>query len=339
MVMKKIRSLITLPFFLLPCLAGAQLPDSLSACLDSAITHAQRYSLYRNRVNWDAVREGMFWRAGLAANPMDLRESFWYMLEELNDIHARFFYQNQIIAWYHGEPSPHQATIDPKVWTAIQSGKQKFQFALLPNQTGYLRVVGMPVGDNVQLAAPIRAALCTLLDQGARRWIIDLRYNGGGNMFPMLAGLAPLIGEGDVGGSLDGSANRFSTWTLHEGDVHYNGIRNVDMENPCLADSTVKVAVLTSRYTVSSGEVVAVALKGRPNTRFFGEPTAGFTSETDLTLLPTGVTMSIGVGYFMDRQGRVYTEPVPVDEAAGFVPDAEPEKDTALNKAMDWLGR
>jgi len=32
-------------------------------------------------------------------------------------------------------------------------------------------------------------------------WIVDLRGNGGGNMWPMLAGVGPVLGEGVVGSS------------------------------------------------------------------------------------------------------------------------------------------
>jgi carboxyl-terminal processing protease len=32
-------------------------------------------------------------------------------------------------------------------------------------------------------------------------WIVDLRANGGGNMWPMIAGLGPIIGEGTLGGT------------------------------------------------------------------------------------------------------------------------------------------
>ena len=69
--MKKIRTLLLLTFFLPPVFSAAQLPDSLKACLDSAILHAQYISLYRNGVNWDDVRElagGFFGnRAGYAS--------------------------------------------------------------------------------------------------------------------------------------------------------------------------------------------------------------------------------------------------------------------------------
>ncbi len=335
--MKKIRTLLLLTFFLPPVFSAAQLPDSLKACLDSAILHAQYISLYRNGVNWDEVREGAHWRAGFSETVLDMRPALQYILEAIHDPHARFFFQNRPIAWYQGEPTPYQKSIDPKVWGAIQSGRQPFQSAMLPAQTGYLRIVGMPMGDNAQLAAPIRSAICSLQTLGARRWIVDLRYNGGGNMFPMLAGVANLLGDGEVGGSFDNDGHRFSTWTIKDGDVYYNDFLSADLENQCPLAEAPKVAVLTSRYTVSSGEVVAVAFKGRPNTRFFGEPTAGFTTETDWTVLPAGVTMSIAMSYYADREGRLYKDSIPVDEPAEFVPDAEVEQDEALKKALKWL--
>lgn len=335
--MKKIRILLFLTLFLSPVFSTAQLPDSLEACLDSAILHAQRFSLFRHTVDWNALREGAKWRAGFSKTVLDLRPTLQYMLDEMHDPHARFFFKGRPIGWYQGEPTPYQQTIDPKVWGAIQSGRQQFQSAMLPGQTGYLRLVGMPMGDNALLAAPLQAAVCSLQALGARHWIVDLRYNGGGNMFPMLAGVANLLGEGEIGGSFDGDSNRFSTWSIKDGDVYYNIHRSVDQENPCPFPEPPKVAVLTSRYTVSSGEVVAVAFKGRPNTRFFGEPTAGFTTETDWKQLPAGVTMSIATSYLADREGRLYKDSIPADVPATFVPDAEPEQDEAIKKALEWL--
>ncbi len=335
-VMKKI---LIVPFFLLPLCSNAQAVDSLRACIDSAIVCAKQISLYRNNVSWEDVEAQMHWRAGLAENVLDLRPAFQYLLEQLNDPHGRFFFNQQPIVWYQGDVKPYQQHIDPKVWGVIQSGKYPFQYAMLPNNTGYLRVPGMQMGDNAQLAAPILSAICSLQTLGARQWVVDLRFNGGGNMYPMLAGLAPLLGDGDVGGSQDATGNRFSTWTIKEGDMLYNDVLRVDMENRCPMEQAPKVAVLTSRYTVSSGEIVAVAFKGRPDTRFFGEHTAGFTTETNWVGLPAGVTMSIAISYFADRQGRVYREYIPVDEEIEFVPDTPIQEDDCIRKALEWLGK
>lgn len=318
-------------------LASAQMPDSLRACLDSALVQAQDFSLHRHTVNWETIEAEINRQTEQAQTPLDLRAAFSYLLGELKDAHGRFFLQNRPIAWYHGEPEEHQQHIDPKVWAVIQSGKYPFQYAMLPNQTGYLRLPGMPMGNNAQLAAPIQAAVCSLQQQGALQWIVDLRYNGGGNMFPMLAGIGSILGEGEIGGSMDAAGNRFSSWKIADGDVFYNEALQADVVNQCPLAEPPQVAVLCSRYTVSSGEVVAVAFKGRPNTRFFGEHTAGFVTETNWKALPAGVTMSISVSYFADRQGRVYTKFVPVDEAVEFVPDLPAADDPCILRALEWL--
>lgn len=335
--------MIRVPFLLLGLFCffkpAAQVNDTLRACLDSAILNAQYIALNRNTVNWDDVGEQMHWRAGLAGNVLELRSAFTYLLEQLHDSHGRFFYQNKPIAWYHGDPEPHQQHIDPKVWAIIQSGKHTFQSTLLSDNIGYLRVVGMPMGDNTQLAEPMLAAVCSLQALGAKHWVVDLRYNGGGNMHPMLAGLSPILGDGEVGGSMDAEGNRFSTWEIRDGDTYYSGALQADVDNRCPMEVPPQVAVLTSRYTVSSGEVVAVAFKGRPNTRFFGENTAGFTTETNWQALPAGVAMSISVSYFADREGRVYKKFVPVDEEIPFDMDADPTNDAALHRAVEWLLR
>ena len=335
--MKRLRYLPVLLFFALPFVSGAQVPDSLRACLDSAIVYAKTFALYRHSVSWDQLTEELHWRASLDTNVLGMRPVLQFFLEQLHDPHGRFFYQGKPIAWYQGEPAPYQQHIDPRVWGVIQSGKTPFQSAMLPGLVGYLRIVGMPTGDNAQLAAPIRAAVCSLLAQGARQWIVDLRYNGGGNMFPMLAGISNILGEGEIGGSMDFTGNRFSTWKIKNGDVYYNDHNAADLDHPCPVEGTPKVAVLTSRYTVSSGEVLAVAFKGRPNTRFFGEHTAGFTTELGAQQLPAGVQLSIAVSFYADRDGRVYKTYVDVDEEAPFNPDAAPEQDGALFKALNWL--
>ncbi len=319
--------------------ASAQIPDTLRACLDSAMAQAKATSLYRNTVNWETIEAEVAAQSQLAQNVLDLRPALSYLLGQLHDSHGRFFFQSRPIAWYHGDPEGHQQHIDPKIWSVIQSGKYPFQYAMLPNNTGYLRLTGMPMGNNAQLASPIQAAVCSLQNLGARQWVIDLRYNGGGNMFPMLAGVAHILGDGDIGGSMEASGTRLSTWKIEDGDVFYNDMLNADMVNRCPIPDTPKVAVLCSRYTVSSGEVVAVAFKGRSNTRFIGEHTAGFVTETSWVPLPAGVTMSLSVSYFADRDGRVYTRFVPVDDEVEFIPDQAPEADEAIRKALEWMER
>ena len=64
----------------------------------------------------------------------------------------------------------------------------------LRRQVGDLRIpfipgTGLPATDSLQLA------IAALQDKGACAWLVDLRLNGGGNVWPMLAGIGPLLGD------------------------------------------------------------------------------------------------------------------------------------------------
>ena len=48
------------------------------------------------------------------------------------------------------------------------------------------------------------------------RWVVDLRGNGGGNMWPMLGGLRPFFGEAGLG-SFVSTAGQAPLW--HAGDA------------------------------------------------------------------------------------------------------------------------
>ena len=53
-----------------------------------------------------------------------------------------------------------------------------------------------------------------------------------------------------------------------------------------------------------AGEAVAVAFRGRPLLRIFGEPTAGYATVNRGSRLPDGTNMVVTTGYYADRTGR-----------------------------------
>ena len=54
--------------------------------------------------------------------------------------------------------------------------------------------------------------------------------------------------------------------------------------------------MLLSRYTVSSGEILATVLKGRPDTRFFGEASGGYTTNNCWEVIEDKLIMAISTG-------------------------------------------
>jgi carboxyl-terminal processing protease len=90
-------------------------------------------------------------------------------------------------------------------------------------------------------------------------WIVDLRENQGGNMWPMLAALRPFLG-GEKLGNFESPSEKSPAWIAP---------RNVG--SPDVDFTSATVAVLIGPKTASSGEAVAVAFHGRSKTRLFGE--------------------------------------------------------------------
>jgi C-terminal processing protease CtpA/Prc len=185
----------------------------------------------------------------------------------------------------------------------------------------------------------LRNGICELKKKIPKYWIIDLRFNLGGNMYPMMMGLAELLPkEIQLGGdTYDGEIWR-SKWTLKDGIFDYNGAYT-DIPPMNYHDSkTPKIAVLMGRYTSSSGETVACAFKGQEQTKLFGEVTSGSTTANWWMPIGDKVVFNPAVSYFADRNFKVYKD--------GIIPDVNivedfdylnPFKGKVIAEAIQWL--
>jgi len=305
--------------------------------LDKIIEHAENNSLYRKNVDWASLKKEMYAIVKNADSVSQLKPALNLMLKKLNDTHGRVFYNNQVLSYYNGEIKEHQKNIDIATYNEIQSGQvYEFKALIIEKNIGYVRIVGLPMGDNEKMSSEIQNAVCELVQKGAEKWIIDLRHNGGGNMFPMVEGISNIIGDGIVGGTKGVTEEESSVWQIKNGDFFYDE-QTVALENKCQITNTQKVAVLTSPYTASSGEALAVILKERPKTRFFGNKTMGMITATDWKQIDSLTTISISVSYYKDRENNIYDQYINVDETIEFEPKAEFEKDNGIKRVIEWL--
>jgi len=121
----------------------------------------------------------------------------------------------------------------------------------------------------------------------------------------MLAGIGPILGEGDVGGFV--SAGGSSTWSYQDGKATIN--RNVvaKVATPYRVKSeNLPVVVLTDEITASSGEAVVIAFKGRPKTNFIGMPTRGLPTANQPFKLSDGAVLNLTTAIEADRMGKTY---------------------------------
>lgn len=294
------------------------------AYLDEALDYMQRHSLYRERIDWSTLRRETLTRAEGAQTPADTHLAIVYALRQLGDNHSFFFPPAVAARWQRREADAPQP-----------AGRR------LDGDIGYVQIPAFRFNGaqavTDQFAANIVQTIRAVDQTPTCGWVVDLRDNRGGNMWPMLAGLGPLFGEGQLG-AFAYPSGREEHWLYRDGQVLLGD--QVRAQGPVyhLARPHPPVAVLTDRYTASSGEAVAIAFRGRPNTRSFGEPTAGTPTANDVKVMPDGAWLGVTEARMADRTGRAYDAPLAPDQPVeGFWTFASPEEDRTLQAALTWL--
>lgn len=331
-------SILILPFALAAVIgADTTSPPPVRQTLSRILAHAESASMYRDRVDWPATRAEVQRLADTATTIPGLGPALRYLFRTMGDEHARVFHQGRVIAYYYGAPKPHLAGLDVALHNKIQSASAfPFRAESIGGDIGYVRIVGLPMGDNTAMAKQIDDAVCRVHRAGATRWILDLRYNGGGNLNPMAEGIAGIVGDGLVGGWRGLTRPQDGEWRITNGDFVNEGY-SVRLRSGCRIPTRQRVAVLTSVHTASSGEALAVMFKGRPNTRFFGGKTLGMITVTDWSAIDDSTAATISVGYYRDRAGLVYDQYVDVDEPLTFAPTELLASDVGVQRALVWL--
>lgn len=188
---------------------------------------------------------------------------------------------------------------------------------LLEDGVAYLVVPGCQEPDIEGLRAYAKAAALELARLGRQEptgWLVDLRLNGGGNLWPMLLGLRPLLPDGPLMTMVkDGQVQ--AHYGLGEGSAWIDWGRGAEPQlvwgaegaPVTMAPPAGRLALLTGPWTMSSGEALAMCLLGRAATRSFGEPTAGLTTVTNQYRLADGSVLTLPVAQMGHRDGRPET--------------------------------
>ena len=307
-----------------------------------ALAKLKAQSLFSNDVDWDTIEEDLQKQIANIQTDDDIKKPLNTALNHLRDPHARFFYKDQMFAQFTdwgNERNRNSLPIDQDAMRRFRM-EHDHHFELVGDQIGYIKISGIGSSKDVnEQAIFIRSNLEELSANGAKNWIIDLRYNWGGNMHPMMSGLAPLLCDGVVGGEANFKGDIVGAWEMKEGNFYIRGYNEIPLpvsdDIPCDAD----VAVLISRYTISSGEAVATTFKGRPNSTFFGEPTGGLTTGTNWEPIDEDLVMSIAVSYYADRNNNVFEKNLQPDKRMDFSPELALNLDPVIIAAQDWLSK
>ena len=301
--------------------ADAPIAADAKAVVDAAIDIVRKNAWTRDNIDWTAVEPEVRLFAAGANKSADVYPAIRYLLASLNDRHSFL--------------------MPPAATTAFRTGgaaNPPIDVKALGDRIGYVNVPGYSGGEAAaakNFATKAHEQLAATIDQAGCGWIVDLRGNTGGNMWPMLAGLKPFLGDEPLG-TFVSRENTSPPWRAGQavGVEPPVGLRKLEQ---------AWVAVLTGPRTASSGEAVAIAFKGRPHTRSFGQPTNGLSSANGTFPLPDGAMILLTTAIEADRTGKQYGEKVDPDEiiaapAAGTSVSSSID-DPTVAAAMSWLKR
>jgi hypothetical protein len=333
-------------------------PDAASF-LDNALDTMRQHALHGQSVDWTEVRTEAFKRAGGAFNPIDTYPAIYWALVQLGDpgAHLRLppgLYPDQIALLQQAErDAVNNAPAASREQTSIPT---PFTSRRLPEghivtvqgrNFGYVVLPRCSAKDNdgqLLYAADVRRILTDLTAQNPKGWIVDLRGNTGGNMWPMLAGIGPILGDGSVGSFVANDGN--VSWFYQDGKTGTRnpaGLETVSLtlqEEPVLqTPSVAPVAVLVDGSTASSAEAITIAFHGRPASRSFGSRTAGKSTAVQPFKLDDGAELYLTTAIDADRSGKAYPDGFTPDQAVSFNGGSIPQEsnDQALLAAQTWL--
>jgi C-terminal processing protease CtpA/Prc len=200
----------------------------------------------------------------------------------------------------------------------------------LPATIGYVRVESFVGAGSTDFANSVLNTIMTNDRADLVGWIVDLRGNLGGNMWPMVAGVGPVLGEGIAGYFIDPDGAR-RTWEYRDGASWLDGAALQRTTTTYrLQRDRPRVAVLTDGRVASSGEAVAVSFRQRPDTRSFGTATCGLSTANRGFQLSEGALLNLTVAVMADRTGVSYGNSIAPDEII-----ANP--DQVVERAVAWL--
>lgn len=316
----------------------ASTSDSVHHFLDSLFRFTPERALYAERIAWEERKAELMRQAETLERFSLVFPLLQKLLDDMEDNHSFFWYENTKYASNYGQLD--ESDVRPELMQGLESGQGVLKVERIDDVL-YIRIPANSSSDDFDemqaSAQKIQNLICEKHNADISGWIIDLRLNTGGNMYPMILGIKQLLGDGVFAGVLKRNGD-MEEWRLNGNTINESEKEITALQAACLPDLTrERVVLLTSEITGSSGEIVALAFLGRENTRIIGEESAGFMTSNELHRLPFGTFLLLSEGVETDRNGGVVKSILPdqvMVEGDNFNIISE---DAKVKAALEWL--
>ena len=329
----------------------ATMSATASTYLDEAVGFTRDVWFWTRDVNWTTARRDVRARANGAARPADTYDAIEYMIDSVllprGDRHSGFW-RPDVAPGRSDSPASDARYLAQGQTLGVGTGTRQAAYLWMPTFSGR---------NEEGRADSINTVIRTLDAASPCGWIIDLRFNPGGNWPAMMAGLNGLLGDAPATGARPG----FGGFVDRDGGRAWvymaNGTAGVfdpsaNRTYPYVTATNLyrvrqaglPIAVLQGRSTASAGELIILSLRGTSiPTRSFGDSTYGVTTVPYGTYLkPDSAFLNITGAIMFDRTGTQYGGTIRPDQAVAG-PSARDLRatpsatDPVITAARSWL--
>jgi len=293
--------------------------DNVNKIITEISKVIKKNSLFSDSLNWIAIKDSAQKISREIKSAQDYKLIYSFFTKELRiagDKHSFFLSTDNIT----------------KIQNQTNESKQS-EGKYLGDGMGYVKVPGclnLNSEKDIEFADNIRLKIKEIdTDNKVTSWIVDLRHNTGGNMWPMIAGLNALTKDGIVGYFV--SSKGESSWKIKNGEIVGSKGK---IDNYKIKNQNVKIAVLIDSLTGSSGEMTAISFSGLPNVKFFGNQSAGYTTANRTFNLFNGSQLYLASSFVADRNHKSFMDKIIPDV---LVEVSNDRKDIVLATAMQWM--
>lgn len=256
-------------------------------------------SLFSDTLNWNQIDDSLsilpFGKNDSSNNEL-IFNFFTNQLRNTGDKHSFFLTLTQIKTFVKKNPEPKQP-----------EGKY------LSDGIGLIKVphYSLWASPNVtrkDFANNIRSQIKKIDTQNEiNSWVVDLRGNNGGDMWPMLGGLNALINDGTVGYFVGKKNEKDIAWESKNGEIP-NTHELIGTYK--VRTLPLKIAILIDSMTASSGEMTAISFIGLAHVKVFGQPSAGYITANAPIILSDGTRLNLAMLNVADRTHKIYYDKI-----------------------------
>lgn len=313
-----------------------QIADSVKEYLDRSLFVIQEHALHKDSIDWSQIRENVYQKACGAKDLSDILPLYPAIFEQLGDRYGSLIYNGVPYRWGAEESTCSKATraaIERYKQVVVRKIEKDIAYILIPSNAG------SSLSSLNEEAQALKDSITAINDSSIKGWIIDLRLDTGGNMYPVIAGLGALLGDGKLGEFVGAGNGSEGSWSIKDGNLYVDGLPLSSVKKgDVIIQEPVPLVVLTGSCTAHAGELIAISAISRKNTIVVGERTAGISAVTEYFKISDHLKLHLAVNYAADRNGKIYKEGIFPDlEVKGGDNFPKLKRDKKFRTAVRWL--